>query len=61
MVYGVEGGGCLEEQVLRLFAGLRLRVGHSGCGEELSQWNGIYGRRTGKDRWMETFEDGYLF
>jgi len=51
----------LEEQVQRLFGGLMLRVGRSGCGEELSQWNGIYGRQTGKDRWMETFEDGYLF
>ena len=45
----------------RLFDGLMLRVGRSGCGEELSQWNGIYGRQTVKDRWMETFEDGYLF
>ena len=39
----------------RLFDGLMLRVGRSGCGEELFQWNGI--RQTGKDRWKETFED----
>ena len=45
--------------MLRLFAGLRLIVGHSGCGEELFQFNGICGRQTGKDRWKETFEDDY--
>ena len=45
--------------MLKLFAGLRLRVDHSGCGEELFQWNGIYGRQTGKDRWKETYEDDY--
>ena len=47
--------------MLRLFAGLRLRVGHSGCGEERSKWNGIDGRQTRNDRSMETFEDDYLF
>ena len=43
----------------RLFDGLMLRVGRSGCGEEQFQWNGICGRQTGKDRWKETFEDDY--
>ena len=43
----------------RLFDGLMLRVGRSGCGEELSQWNGIYGRQTGKDRWTGKFGDDY--
>ena len=47
--------------MLRHFVGLRLQVGHSECEEEQSRRNGIYGRQTGKDRWMEVFEDGYLF
>ena len=41
------------------FAELRPGVSHSGCGEELSRWNGIYGRQTEKDRWKETIEDDY--
>jgi len=45
--------------VLRLFADLRPGVSHSGCGEELSRWNGIDGRQTEKDRWKETIEDDY--
>jgi hypothetical protein len=45
--------------VLRHFVGLRLQVGHSGCEEEQSRWNGIYGRQTGKDRWTGKFGDEY--
>ena len=56
MVYGYEGGGCLEEQMLKLFADLRLRVGRSGGGKERSRWSEIYGRQTGKDRWKGKFE-----
>ena len=40
----------------RLFADLKLRVGHSGCEEERSRWSEIYGRQTGKDRWKGKFE-----
>ena len=49
----------LEVQVTRLFDGLMLRVGRSECGEELSQWNGIDGRQTEKDKWKETIGDDY--